>query len=118
MNFFNFKEVLVHAQEKLNAYQQALSDKEEVARERDMRKQQAQNLLYERDRAHEAVRMAQSEFWPWNQKIKISKRTWHEKRQGKPETDGYARVYSALRQLYPFSGISASARGRKENECP
>ena len=60
VNFFNFKEVLVHAQEKLNAYQQALSDKEEVARERDMRKQQAQNLLYERDRAHEAVRMAQS----------------------------------------------------------
>lgn len=62
-NFFNFKEVLAHAQEKLDAYQKALSDKEEVARERDMRERQAQNLLYERDRAHEAVRMAQSRIF-------------------------------------------------------
>ena len=59
-NFFNFKEVLAHAQEKLNAYQKALSDKEEIAQERDIRERQAQTLLYERDRAHEAVRMAKS----------------------------------------------------------
>ena len=59
-NFFNFKEVLARAQEKLDVYQKALSDKEEVARERDIRERQAQTLLYERDRAHEAVRMAKS----------------------------------------------------------
>lgn len=74
-NFFNFKEVLAHAQEKLNAYQKALSDKEEIARERDMRERQAQNLLYERDRAHEAVRMAQSHIQALkteNQKLRAS----------------------------------------------
>ena len=59
-NFVNFKEVLARAQEKLDVYQKALSDKEEVARERDIRERQAQTLLYERDRAHEAVRMAKS----------------------------------------------------------
>lgn len=39
-NFFNYKDVLAFAQEKLDDYQKALSDKEEVAKERDMRKEQ------------------------------------------------------------------------------
>lgn len=59
-NFFNYKDVLAHAQEKLAAYQQALADKEEVVRQRDMRARQAQTLLQERDKALEAVRMAKS----------------------------------------------------------
>ena len=59
-NFFNYKDVLAHAQEKLAAYQQALADKEEVARQRDMRARQAQTLLQERDKALEAVRVAKS----------------------------------------------------------
>ncbi|MDE7370683.1 MAG: hypothetical protein K2N07_02865, partial [Desulfovibrio sp.] len=59
-NFFNYKDVLAHAQEKLAAYQQALADKEEVARQRDMRARQAQTLLQERDKALEAVRLAKS----------------------------------------------------------
>ena len=57
-NFFNYKDVLAHAQEKLAAYQLALADKEEVARQRDMRARQAQTLLQERDKAREALRMA------------------------------------------------------------
>ena len=59
-NFFNYKDVLAHAQEKLAAYQQALADKEEVARQRDMQARQAQNLLQERDKAREVVRMTKS----------------------------------------------------------
>lgn len=59
-NLFNYRDVLAHAQEKLAAYQQALADKEEVARQRDMRARQAQTLLQERDKAVEAVRMAKS----------------------------------------------------------
>ena len=59
-NFFNYKDVLAHAQEKLAAYQQALADKEEVVRQRDMRERQAQTLLQERDKALEAVRVAKS----------------------------------------------------------
>ena len=59
-NFFNYKDVLAHAQEKLAAYQQALADKEEVARQRDMRARQAQTLLQERDKALKTVRVAKS----------------------------------------------------------
>ena len=59
-NFFNYKDVLAQAQEKLAAYQQALADKEEVARQRDIHARQAQILLQERDQAREAVRMAKS----------------------------------------------------------
>ena len=59
-NLFNYKDDLVHAQEKLAAYQQALADKGEVVRQRDMRERQAQTLLQERDKAREAVRMAKS----------------------------------------------------------
>ncbi|MBD5646506.1 MAG: plasmid recombination protein [Desulfovibrio sp.] len=58
--FFNYNDVLAHAQEKLAAYQQALPDKEEVARQRDMWARQAQTLLQERDKAREAVRLAKS----------------------------------------------------------
>lgn len=59
-NFFNYKDVLAHAREKLSAYQRALANKEEVARQRDMWARQAQTLLQERDKAVEAVRMAKS----------------------------------------------------------
>ena len=59
-NLFNYKDVLAHAQEKLAEYQQALADKEEVARQRDIRERQAQTLLQERDKAREAVRLAKS----------------------------------------------------------
>ena len=59
-NFFNYKDVLAHAQEKLAAYQQALADKEEVVRQRDMRARQAQTLLQERDKARDAVQIAKS----------------------------------------------------------
>ena len=60
VNFFNYKNVLAQAQKKLDDYQKALSNKEEIARERDNRKQQAQFLLYERDMAYEAVREARA----------------------------------------------------------
>lgn len=60
VNFFNYNDVFAFAQEKLDDYQKALSDKEEVARERDMRKEQAEKLLRQRDEVHEAMRKAQS----------------------------------------------------------
>lgn len=59
-NLFNYKDVIARAQEELAAYQQALADKVEVARQRDMRARQAHTLLLERDKAVEAVRMAKS----------------------------------------------------------
>ena len=59
-NFFNYQSILAYAQERLDDYQSALSNKEDVARERDMREQQARFLLRQRDTAHEAIRKAQA----------------------------------------------------------
>ena len=59
-NFFNYKDVLAYAQEKLDDYQEALSNMNEVSRERDEWEQRAKNLLQERNMAHEAFRNAQS----------------------------------------------------------
>ena len=58
-NFFNYQSILAYAQERLDDYQRALSNKEDVVRERDMREQQARFLLRQRDTAHEAIRKAQ-----------------------------------------------------------
>ena len=59
-NFFNYQSILAYAQEKLDDYQSALSNKEDLAKERDMREQQARFLLRQRDTAHEAIRKAQA----------------------------------------------------------
>ncbi len=57
-NIFNYKAVLSEAEELIATFQQALTDKDAVARERDARVYQAENLLRDRDEARKMANKA------------------------------------------------------------
>lgn len=57
-NIFNYKAVLSEAEQVIATFQQALADKDAVARERDARVYQAENLLRDRDDARKMANKA------------------------------------------------------------
>ena len=113
-NFFNYKDVLAAAQEKLAEYQMALADKEEVARQRDMRARQAQTLLQERDKALEAVRMAKSMIAALEaENKKLQTRMAQAKEQAASEMKDMQDFIHLSGNHLRFSGVSAPAHGGK-----
>ncbi len=71
-NFFNYKEILAEARERLDQFQTALADKESVKRERNNMAFQIERLLKEREEDKKIIQMAKDkirEFSDANQKF-------------------------------------------------